>query len=406
MVRRLTEEDLAEPRHAGGARARGARRADRLLLGRVRPDGGPARSTREASASWPATTSSPRATSACRSWASDSSTTRATSDSSWTPRAGRPRRYPMLEPEELPLAVAETADGSAADRLDPAGRPPGAPPDPPGQGRARAAAAARLESSGERDARPRGHGAAVRRRTRDCGSSRRSCWASAARARSRRSARVHDPPHQRGARGVRVAREDPAPRPGGAPLASPRRARSRRPATSSRRTRRSRRGSTSSRRSCSGSTSAATSTISRSDLRRVLRPRPRGRRAAPRALLDGGPRDAALDAPERGLAACTPPSRAGSGGASCPDLPLSEVPIRADHQRRPRGDLDGARDRGDRRAEHPEDVDRAELWRAHEELRARLVAACREKLAEERRSSGLREEEIEEASRIARSRGR
>ena len=49
--------------------------------------------------------------------------------------------------------------------------------------------------------------------------------------------------------------------------------------------------------------------------------------------------------------------------------------------------------------EKPEDVDRAELWRAHEELRGRLVAACRQKLAEERRRLGAREEEIAEASR-------
>ena len=82
-----------------------------------------------------------------------------------------------------------------------------------------------------------------------------------------------------------------------------------------------------------------------------------------------------------------------------PDLPLSEVPIRpitngvhAATWTAPAIAATGV-------LERPEDVDRGELWRAHEELRARLVAACRQKLAEEKRRLGAREEEVAEASR-------
>jgi len=82
-----------------------------------------------------------------------------------------------------------------------------------------------------------------------------------------------------------------------------------------------------------------------------------------------------------------------------PDLPLSEVPIRpitngvhAATWTAPSIAATGVRDR-------PEDVDRGELWRAHEQLRAELVAACRVKLAEEKRRLGGREEEIAEAFR-------
>ena len=83
-----------------------------------------------------------------------------------------------------------------------------------------------------------------------------------------------------------------------------------------------------------------------------------------------------------------------------PDLPLAEVPIRPITNgvhpptwTAPEIAVTGV-------AEHPEAVDRAELWKTHETLRGRLVALCREKIAEERRKRGLREEEIEEASRI------
>jgi len=82
-----------------------------------------------------------------------------------------------------------------------------------------------------------------------------------------------------------------------------------------------------------------------------------------------------------------------------PDLPLSEVPIKpitngvhAPTWTAPSIAATGVVDR-------PEDVDRSELWRAHEELRVRLVAACREKLADEKRRLGARDEEVAEAAR-------
>lgn len=81
-----------------------------------------------------------------------------------------------------------------------------------------------------------------------------------------------------------------------------------------------------------------------------------------------------------------------------PDLPLSEVPIRpitngvhAPTWTAPEIAATGI-------AERPEGVDRAALWQAHESLRARLVAACREKLVEEKRKLGAREEEIAAAA--------
>ncbi|MEX0880711.1 MAG: alpha-glucan family phosphorylase [Thermoanaerobaculia bacterium] len=81
-----------------------------------------------------------------------------------------------------------------------------------------------------------------------------------------------------------------------------------------------------------------------------------------------------------------------------PDLPLSEVPIRpitngvhAPTWTAPEIAVTGI-------AERPEGVDRAALWQAHESLRARLVAACREKLVEEKRKLGAREEEIAAAA--------
>ena len=62
-------------------------------------------------------------------------------------------------------------------------------------------------------------------------------------------------------------------------------------------------------------------------------------------------------------------------------------PDPADHQRRPRRRRWTAREIAATGVlERPEDVDRSELWRAHEELRGRLVAACRQKLADERRA--------------------
>jgi starch phosphorylase len=81
-----------------------------------------------------------------------------------------------------------------------------------------------------------------------------------------------------------------------------------------------------------------------------------------------------------------------------PDLPLSEVPIKpitngvhASTWTAPEIAATGV-------LEHPEDVDRGELWQAHEGLRARLVAVCREKLVEEKRRQGAREEEIAAAA--------
>ncbi|MFY9550799.1 MAG: alpha-glucan family phosphorylase [Thermoanaerobaculia bacterium] len=82
-----------------------------------------------------------------------------------------------------------------------------------------------------------------------------------------------------------------------------------------------------------------------------------------------------------------------------PDLPLSEIPIRpitngvhAPTWTAPEIVATGV-------AEQPEEVDRAALWSAHEALRSRLVAACRQQLAEEKRRQGAREDEIEKARR-------
>ena len=83
-----------------------------------------------------------------------------------------------------------------------------------------------------------------------------------------------------------------------------------------------------------------------------------------------------------------------------PDLPLSEVPIRpitngvhAATWTAPEIAATGV-------LEHPEDVDRGALWQAHELLRARLVTACRERLVDEKSRTGARDEEIAEASRV------
>ena len=83
-----------------------------------------------------------------------------------------------------------------------------------------------------------------------------------------------------------------------------------------------------------------------------------------------------------------------------PDLPLSEVPIQAITNGVHAATWTAPEIAATGVAEHPESVDRAELWRAHEALRARLVTVCREKIAEDRRKRGFREEEVEEAGRI------
>jgi starch phosphorylase len=79
-----------------------------------------------------------------------------------------------------------------------------------------------------------------------------------------------------------------------------------------------------------------------------------------------------------------------------PDLPLSEVPIHPITN-----GVHGATwtateiaATGVRGA--PDRVDRGELWRRHEERRALLVALCRERLAEEKKRLGAREEQIDE----------
>ena len=83
-----------------------------------------------------------------------------------------------------------------------------------------------------------------------------------------------------------------------------------------------------------------------------------------------------------------------------PDLPLSEIPIipitngvHAATWTAPEIARTGV-------VETPEAVDRTELWQGHEALRARLVTVCREKLVEEKRRQGAREEDIAEAGRV------
>ena len=88
--------------------------------------------------------------------------------------------YPVLEPDELPLSIAETPDGSAADRHGGPRGPDGAPAHPHRAGRARAAAAARLEPARERGPRPRDHARASTAAASRRASSRRSCSGSAA----------------------------------------------------------------------------------------------------------------------------------------------------------------------------------------------------------------------------------
>ncbi|HEY3203305.1 MAG TPA: alpha-glucan family phosphorylase [Thermoanaerobaculia bacterium] len=82
-----------------------------------------------------------------------------------------------------------------------------------------------------------------------------------------------------------------------------------------------------------------------------------------------------------------------------PDLPLSELPIdpitngvHGPTWTAPEIAATGI-------SEWPEAVDRRSLWRRHEELRARLVAVCRERLIEAKRRQGARDEDVEEAGR-------
>jgi glycogen phosphorylase len=81
-----------------------------------------------------------------------------------------------------------------------------------------------------------------------------------------------------------------------------------------------------------------------------------------------------------------------------PDLSLSEVPIRpiTNGVHAPTWTAPEIVARGI--AEKPEAVDRAMLWQAHESLRARLVAACRDMMVEEKKKRGAREEEIAAAA--------
>ena len=82
-----------------------------------------------------------------------------------------------------------------------------------------------------------------------------------------------------------------------------------------------------------------------------------------------------------------------------PDLPLSEIPIIPITNGVHPATWTAEDIVQTAVVEAPEDVDRAELWRRHEALRAKLVAACREKLAEEKRRQGAKEEEVAEAAR-------
>jgi starch phosphorylase len=82
-----------------------------------------------------------------------------------------------------------------------------------------------------------------------------------------------------------------------------------------------------------------------------------------------------------------------------PDLPLAEIPIRpiTNGVHGPTWTAPEIAATGV--AEAPAAVDREGFWQAHETLRGRLVTACREKLVEEKRRHGASEEEIAEAGR-------
>jgi len=80
-----------------------------------------------------------------------------------------------------------------------------------------------------------------------------------------------------------------------------------------------------------------------------------------------------------------------------PDLPLSEVPISPITNGVHLATWTDPEIAGVRAFEAPEQVDRAELWRRHEALRARLVGEVRERMAADLERRGAREEEIAQA---------
>jgi glycogen phosphorylase len=82
-----------------------------------------------------------------------------------------------------------------------------------------------------------------------------------------------------------------------------------------------------------------------------------------------------------------------------PDLPLSEIPILPITNGVHPATWTAPEIARTGVVDTPEAVDREGLWQAHEALRGKLVAACREKLVEEKRRQGAREEEIAEAAR-------
>lgn len=83
-----------------------------------------------------------------------------------------------------------------------------------------------------------------------------------------------------------------------------------------------------------------------------------------------------------------------------PDLPLSEVPIEPITNGVHPATWTATEIASLSVRERSEQVDRGELWRRHEALRARLVDLARERLASEKQRAGAREEEIERARRV------
>jgi glycogen phosphorylase len=83
-----------------------------------------------------------------------------------------------------------------------------------------------------------------------------------------------------------------------------------------------------------------------------------------------------------------------------PELPLSEVPIRPITNGVHAPTWTAPEIAATAVSEKPDAVDRGQLWTAHEALRARLVTACREKLVEEKKRRGAREEEIAAAGLV------
>ncbi len=77
-----------------------------------------------------------------------------------------------------------------------------------------------------------------------------------------------------------------------------------------------------------------------------------------------------------------------------PDLPLSEVPIRPITNGVHAPTWTAAEIAATGVLDHPDEVDRSELWRSHELLRQRLVAVCRDRLVEEKRRQGAPEEDV------------